>query len=80
MPEIPDIVNYCEALEERVHMTCLRQVSIRNPFVLHTVEPAVEVLLDRPIMVVERLGKRIVLVFKGHYFLVIHLMIAGRFR
>src|SRR3712207_8133507 len=45
-----------------------------------TFEPPVEELHGKPIERVERLGKRIVLAFPDELYLVVHLMVAGRFR
>lgn len=56
----------------------LQSARIVSPFVLRTVEPTVTALLDRKVVSVDRLGKRIAVGFEGELFLVIHLMIAGR--
>lgn len=81
MPELPDITVYVDALRARVVGRVLAQVSIRSPFVLRTFDPPVEALEGRVVTGVERLGKRIVFVTEGGGpLLVVHLMIAGRFR
>jgi formamidopyrimidine-DNA glycosylase len=80
MPELPDVTVYVEALRRRVAGQELRGVVIRGPFLLRTVEPAIESALGRRVEGVERLGKRIVLALASEVFLVIHLMIAGRLR
>jgi formamidopyrimidine-DNA glycosylase len=80
MPELPDIVNYIEALRQRVIGVPLAAVRILNPFVLRTVEPPIEALLERRVDGLRRIGKRIVFEFGEELFLVIHLMIAGRLR
>lgn len=80
MPELPDILLYQKTLRERIAGQHLRRIRVLSPFVLRTFDPPVEAVQDRPVRDVSRLGKRIVLHFPGDVFLVIHLMIAGRFR
>ncbi|HET7437789.1 MAG TPA: DNA-formamidopyrimidine glycosylase family protein [Thermoanaerobaculia bacterium] len=80
MPELPDVTVYIEALSERVLGQTLSRVRLANPFVLRTVEPAPSALSGKRVTELRRLGKRIVIAFEGELFLVIHLMIAGRFR
>jgi formamidopyrimidine-DNA glycosylase len=80
MPELPDIVNYIEALRSRIGGHALLQMRIENPFVLRTVDPPPDTLIGRPVAAIRRMGKRIVLDFGEELFLVIHLMIAGRLR
>jgi formamidopyrimidine-DNA glycosylase len=80
VPELPDVTIYVEALEARILGHTLEKVRLANPFVLRTVDPAPADLAGKPVTSVRRLGKRIVLGFEGELFLVIHLMIAGRFK
>ncbi|MEP7002488.1 MAG: DNA-formamidopyrimidine glycosylase family protein, partial [bacterium] len=80
MPELPDVTVYVEAIHQRVHGQPLSAYAILSPFVLRTVEPSLDDLVGRVVASVERLGKRIVIGFDGELFMVIHLMIAGRFR
>jgi formamidopyrimidine-DNA glycosylase len=80
VPELPDVAVYLEALEARVLGRTLEKVRLANPFVLRTVEPAPAELAGKEVTSLRRLGKRIVLGFEGELFLVIHLMIAGRFK
>jgi formamidopyrimidine-DNA glycosylase len=80
VPELPDVTIYLEALEARVLGRTLEKVRLANPFVLRTVEPAPSEISGKKIIALRRLGKRIVFEFEGELFLVIHLMIAGRFR
>jgi formamidopyrimidine-DNA glycosylase len=58
----------------------LEKVRLANPFVLRTVDPAPSDLAGKKVVGLRRLGKRIVFEFEGALFLVIHLMIAGRFK
>ena len=80
MPELPDVTVYVEAIEERILAQALSAYAILSPFVLRTVEPSLDSLVGTRVVGVSRLGKRIVMEFEAERFLVIHLMIAGRFR
>ncbi|HJU23992.1 MAG TPA: DNA-formamidopyrimidine glycosylase family protein [Casimicrobiaceae bacterium] len=80
MPELPDVVVYCEALASRVVGERLLGVRIRNPFVLRTADPPIAAVEGQTVLEVRRQGKRIVLALSDDLFIVIHLMIAGRLR
>ncbi len=78
MPELPDIVCYLHALEARVVGQRLERLRIASPFLLRTADPPLADLSGRAIRGVRRLGKRIVFALDDAYFVVLHLMIAGR--
>jgi formamidopyrimidine-DNA glycosylase len=78
MPELPDIALYLDALAPRVVGKQLERLRIASPFLLRTADPPVADLVGRTIRDVRRLGKRIVLALEDDYFVVLHLMIAGR--
>jgi formamidopyrimidine-DNA glycosylase len=78
VPELPDIVVYCESLSARIVGATLARVRVVSPNLLRTVEPPLEAAEGRAVRGVRRLGKRIVLALEGGPFLVLHLMIAGR--
>jgi formamidopyrimidine-DNA glycosylase len=78
MPELPDITVYLEALETRVLGRRLEQMRVRNPFLLRTVSPPLATIEGRVVTSLQRIGKRIAFGFQGDYWLVLHLMIAGR--
>ena len=80
MPELPDVVVYIEALTPRVVGHPLEQLRIGNPFVIRSIEPPPSELQGRRITGLRRMGKRIVFAFEADVFMVVHLMIAGRFR
>lgn len=80
MPELPDVTVYVERLRALVVDSRLRAVNLVSPFVLRSVEPPLDALIDRTVVDVGRSGKRIVLNFAGGSSLVMHLMIAGRLR
>ena len=80
MPELPDVTVYVEALEERIVGQVLAGYAILSPFILRTVEPSLDDAVGKTVRGVRRLGKRIIVELDDDLFLVIHLMIAGRFR
>ncbi|HUP49343.1 MAG TPA: DNA-formamidopyrimidine glycosylase family protein [Thermoanaerobaculia bacterium] len=80
MPELPDVTVYLEALEQRLLQQRLRGMRLGSPFVLRTVDPPPDELAGRAVTALRRIGKRIVLQLESELFVVIHLMIAGRFR
>ena len=80
MPELPDVTLYVEALGNRLVGRPLVAYAIKSPFVLRTVDPPLDALVGVPVVAVRRLGKRVVIEFERELFLVVHLMIAGRFR
>jgi len=78
VPELPDITLYIEALVQRVCGARLESVRISHPFLLRTFEPPLSELNGRKVVAFRRVGKRIAFGFEGDYWLVLHLMIAGR--
>jgi formamidopyrimidine-DNA glycosylase len=78
MPELPDIVVYIEALEQRILGHVLEQVQIAGPFLLRTADPPIEATHQQTVTALRRVGKRIAIGFENHLWLVFHLMIAGR--
>ena len=80
MPELPDVTVYRERIEALLGGQVLESVRLRSPFLLRSVTPPLDALHGQALLAVERLGKRLVFVFQGDLFLVLHLMIAGRLR
>jgi formamidopyrimidine-DNA glycosylase len=80
MPELPDITLYLEQLAPRVLGQPIVRVVLRSPFVLRSVDPPIQVIEGRRVTSLRRLGKRIVFELEGDLYLVVHLMIAGRFQ
>jgi len=80
MPELPDVTVYIEALTARILHQPLERLRLGNPFVVRTIEPSPAALAGRTVIGLRRLGKRIVLALDEDLFVVVHLMIAGRFR
>ena len=80
MPELPDVELYLHALRPRVLDKTLQGVRIASPFLLRTVEPSLDQVTGKRVLDLQRLGKRIVLGLEDELYIVVHLMIAGRFR
>ena len=78
MPELPDIVVYVERLAARIVGTPIVRVRLASPFLLRSVEPPLAAVDGRIVRGVLRLGKRVVIELEDEFFLVIHLMVAGR--
>jgi formamidopyrimidine-DNA glycosylase len=80
MPELPDIAVYIEALERRVIGRVLEKLRIVEVFVLRTAVPPITAIEGKRVVALRRLGKRIAFGFEGGCWLVVHLMIAGRWQ
>jgi len=80
MPELPDVTLYVEHLAHRLTGATLVAARVASPNLLRTVEPPLDAAVGRRVTGVRRMGKRIVIGLEGDVYLVIHLMIAGRFR
>lgn len=80
MPEQPDITVYCEHIAKRTLGTPLEKVRLASPFVLRTAIPPIREAEGRLVRGVRRLGKRIILCLEDELFIVIHLMVSGRFK
>jgi formamidopyrimidine-DNA glycosylase len=79
VPELPDVAIYVESLEGMVSGRILERVRIASPFVLRSWDPPISGAEGKTVREIRRLGKRIVFALDGDLYLVIHLMIAGRF-
>jgi formamidopyrimidine-DNA glycosylase len=80
MPELPDVTVYVEHLARRLNGATLERVRVFSLNLLRTVDPPLEAAEGRRVTGVERVGKRIAMALDDDLFLVVHLMIAGRFR
>ena len=78
MPELPDIAAYITALETRVNGQRLERVRLASPFLLRTVQPPLTSVEGREVRELRRIGKRVAIGVEGEFWLVLHLMIAGR--
>jgi len=79
MPEYPDVTVYVEALSERVLNQPIQKIRIGSPFVLRSFDPPISAAEGKKVTALRRLGKRIVFELEEDFFLIVHLMIAGRF-
>ena len=80
MPELPDIELYLHALESRIVGQRLERIRLASPFLVRSFDPPIDHANGRKIISLRRLGKRLVWKLEGDLFLVIHLMITGRFK
>jgi formamidopyrimidine-DNA glycosylase len=80
VPELPDITVYVERIAERTRGKVLEAIRFASPFVLRTAVPPIRDVFGKRVTGVERLGKRIVFSFEDDFVIVVHLMVAGRFR
>jgi formamidopyrimidine-DNA glycosylase len=80
MPELPDVELYLHALRQRIVGARLERVRLASPFLLRTVDPPLSAVEGASVRAVRRSGKRIVWQLDNAIFVVIHLMIGGRFR
>ena len=78
MPELPDIVIYIEALEKRIAGQTLEGIRLVSPFLLRTVDPPLASAQGKRVRELRRVGKRIAIGLDEEFWLVLHLMIAGR--
>jgi formamidopyrimidine-DNA glycosylase len=79
MPELPDVTVYIEALLERVLNQPIQKIRIGSPFIVRSFDPPVREAEGKKVLGLHRLGKRIVFELEDDLFLIVHLMIAGRF-
>lgn len=80
VPELPDILLYLHALRPRIVGQRLERIRLASPFLLRSVDPPLTDAQGRRVVDLIRLGKRIVVELEVEFYLVFHLMIAGRFR
>jgi len=78
VPELPDITAYIGALERYILGQPLQRVRIASIFLLRTTDPPVTAAEGLTVRQLRRVGKRIAVGLDGDYWLVLHLMIAGR--
>lgn len=94
MPELPDLEDYLAALRVRMLDTTIIRVEVAGVSLLRTYDPPIEALVGARIEGIERLGKRLVWRLRAPedggaaprqaeaqpWYLVVHLMVAGRLR
>lgn len=80
MPELPDIELYLHALRTRIEGQRLDRIRLASPFLVRSVNPPIDHAHGKIVRGLRRLGKRLVWELDDDLFLIIHLMIAGRFK
>lgn len=80
MPELPDIELYVYKLSELLVGQLLMKLRTFTPFVLRTFDPKPAEIEGKQVLGFRRLGKRIVFELEDGFFVIVHLMIAGRFQ
>ena len=78
MPELPDINLYIEKLDPLVVGSQLQAVRVKAPFLVRSVDPPLSAAHGRSVTELRRIGKRIVIGLDDDYWLILHLMVAGR--
>ncbi len=71
---------YVETIASHVQGRALERLRIGNPFVVRSVDPPVYEAEGKIVRDVRRIGKRIAIGLDDDLWIVVHLMIAGRFR
>jgi formamidopyrimidine-DNA glycosylase len=80
VPELPDLTVYLETIGAKTLGEPLERVRVASPFLVRTVDPPLGAVNGARVLGLRRVGKRIVFALEGELFLVVHLMISGRFR
>jgi formamidopyrimidine-DNA glycosylase len=80
VPELPDIELYLHALRPRILNRPLERIRVASPFLVRSFAPPIDHAHGKTVIGLRRLGKRLVWALEDDLFLIIHLMIAGRFR
>lgn len=79
MPELPDLILYLDALQSRIVGHRLEGVRVVSPSLLRTADPTLTVAHGKTVQELRRIGKQLIFALEEDLFLVLHLMIAGRF-
>lgn len=80
MPELPDVTVYVELIAAKTVGRKIERVRVTNPFVVRSVDPPISEIEGKAVRETRRIGKRIAIGLDDDLWVVIHLMIAGRFR
>ena len=78
MPELPDLTVYQHCLQQRAVGQPLQALKLLHPFLLRSVAPPPAAFEGRRLEAVRRIGKRLVFVFAGEHYALLHLMRLGR--
>jgi formamidopyrimidine-DNA glycosylase len=80
VPELPDVTVYVELIAAKTIGRKIERVRVTNPFVVRSVDPPIREIEGKTVREIRRIGKRIAIGLDDDLWVVIHLMIAGRFR
>ena len=80
MPELPDVTVYVECIVAKCLGHKVERVRIASPFVVRSVDPPIYEIEGKTVRDAKRIGKRVAIGLDEDLWIVIHLMIAGRFR
>lgn len=80
MPELPEIESYIHAMRPRLVGATLNTVRVASFSLLRTFEPPIEAGFGASVSDLHRIGKRISFDLSNGLHLVVHLMVAGRFK
>jgi formamidopyrimidine-DNA glycosylase len=80
MPEIPDLTIYLETIGAKAIGQSFERIRVASPFLVRTVDPPLRAAEGKRVLALRRVGKRIVFAMEEDLFVVVHLMIAGRFK
>ena len=80
MPELPDIAAYIDALDARYTGKVLERLRVSSPFLVRSYDPPTKVVDGQKVTGFRRIGKRVVFELTDDLFVVVHLMVAGRFK
>jgi formamidopyrimidine-DNA glycosylase len=80
VPELPDVTVYIELIAAKTIGRKIERVRVTNPFVVRSVDPPIREIEGKTVREIRRIGKRIAIGLDDDLWVVIHLMIAGRFR
>jgi formamidopyrimidine-DNA glycosylase len=79
VPELPDLTVYVERLGALFIKKPIAGIRVKSPFVVRSYDPPLSAATGRSLSSLFLIGKRIVFVLEPELYLVIHLMISGRF-
>jgi formamidopyrimidine-DNA glycosylase len=80
MPELPDVTVYVESITAKTLGKKIEKIRVTSPFVVRSVNPPISEAQGKTVREIRRIGKRIAIGIDDDIWIVIHLMIAGRFR
>ncbi|MFX8612655.1 DNA-formamidopyrimidine glycosylase family protein, partial [Acinetobacter baumannii] len=76
----PDIELYLTCLRRKIVGQSITEFRLLTPFALRTVEPPPGAFVGPCVVELRRIGKRVAFGFESGAWMVVHLMVSGRFR